>query len=317
MIDKDTPSYKVLDSTKINTYLDCPRQYFYQYVLGWDTDRSNIHLEFGIAWHYAMETLLLEGYTEEAVINGWTALVEHYRKHFPPEEDAVLAPKNPEMALRALTGYIEEYMNRDRNDKVLYTEIAGTVPVTERNVLHFRMDSIIETERGIISREHKTGSMLSRVWTDQWAQSIQTGTYNHVLHCLFPAEKIGGVEINGTFFGKKEIKYQRVPCRRSIPMMKDWMWTTVQIMNLIEWDMHRLFDEAREGDEIMMAFTKNPQACTKYFGCRYADFCMAWANPLQYSDEVPQGFTIRHWDPSHPEKPIKNTFTLKGGEYAT
>lgn len=99
--------------------------------------------------------------------------------------------------------------------------------------------------------------------------------------------------------------------------MKDWMWTTVQIMNLIEWDMHRLFDEAREGDEIMMAFTKNPQACTKYFGCRYADFCMAWANPLQYSDEVPQGFTIRHWDPSHPEKPIKNTFTLKGGEYAT
>ena len=51
------PTLQTVDSTKINTFLDCPRQYFFTYVLGWRSDRPNNHLVFGQAWHEAMEHL--------------------------------------------------------------------------------------------------------------------------------------------------------------------------------------------------------------------------------------------------------------------
>lgn len=301
-------SWRIVDSTKLQTYLECPRSYFYEYILGWRPEQANLHLEFGKAWHLAMEHILLHGYTEDAVIEGWSLLNDHYRQYWGPEYDAGNAPKNPGNALRALMDYVHEYRGEEATQHVLYTEIAGTVPVSEARVLHFRMDSIIAIDRGFISREHKTGSTLSRIWTDQWAQSIQTGTYNHVLYCLYPYEQVQGTEINGTFFQKTQNKFQRVPCRRSKEMMRDWFWTVLHTMDLLEWDTDRLMTKCSDGDDVLMAFAKNPTSCTKYFGCRYADFCLAWPNPLRKCAEVPMGMKVEWWDPSAEES--KQVFNL-------
>ena len=86
--------WDVLDSTKIKAYLECPRKFFYEYVVGWRSIEPNIHLEFGKAWHLAMEHLLVKGYEDEELVQAYTLFHNHYRKYFPEVMDDVYAPKN-------------------------------------------------------------------------------------------------------------------------------------------------------------------------------------------------------------------------------
>jgi ATP-dependent helicase/DNAse subunit B len=75
------PTWEVQDATKIQAYMNCPRRYFYEYVLGWRAERKNVHLEFGNGWHVAMETLLNEGYHTDAVARAFAHLAEYYYQH--------------------------------------------------------------------------------------------------------------------------------------------------------------------------------------------------------------------------------------------
>ena len=298
-------SHSIVDSTKLKSYIECPRAYFYEYILGWRHEQPNVHLEFGKAWHYAMEYLLLHEPDAKAVSEAWDLLLAHYRKFFSKQMDEVLAPKNPACALLALMGYVKEYKPEWRTQKVLYTEIGGTVAVDDKRVIHFRMDSILEQGGLIKSREHKTGSTPSRTWTDQWALAVQTWVYNHVLYSLFPREQVWGVEINGTFLQKKESKFLRVPARRSLEMMEAGYWDVLYWMDELDKDMQRLYEDCEEGDVVMKCFPKRSPFCTSYFGCKYMDFCTSWPNPLQHIEEPPLGFKIEYWDPRQEETKVK------------
>lgn len=304
-------SWKIQDATKIQAYMDCPRMYFYEYMLGWRPSAPNIHLEFGKAWHLAMEHMILchgrDGeYTSQTVKEAYALFLTHYRKFWGPEMDETNHPKSPANAFKALAEYSVEYA-RDQFEP-LYTEIAGTVPLSESHVLHFRMDSIMRTKDGIKSREHKTGSQLSRQWTDQWLLKTQSFIYSHALYCLFPQNEVWGVEINGTIFNKTKIQFQRVPCRQPIQMMEAGFW------NVKAWHQSILSDIADLGvqsasDSVMTCFRQNTENCTKYFGCRYHDFCMGWPNPLQHLDEMPSTFKVEYWNPADEESKV--TFNLE------
>lgn len=301
-------TWKIQDATKIQCYMDCPRKYFYEYVLGWQNEAPNIHLEFGSAWHLAMEHLLLNGYDDVAILGAYEKFVSYYRQFFSELMEDQYHPKTPAMALKALLGYALEYKH-DRH-KTLYTEIAGTIALSERHTLTFKMDSILETADGIKSREHKTGSQLSRPWTDQWALKMQTGVYNHVLCCLFGPENVWGVEINGTIFSKREVKFQRVPARRTIAGMESWYYNAISWLDDIARDFDAL-NSCSENDSVLHAFKQNTESCTKYFGCAFHDYCMAWSNPLQHVDQLPIGFVQRYWNPKEEE--AKHTFEISEG----
>jgi len=306
------PTWYIYDSSKIQEYLECPRSFFYRYIMGWDSDSFNNHTYFGECWHIGMEHLILNGYSTKSVAEAARALTDHYRKKVPDIMDSSYAPKNPGNALVALTGYIVEYAGETFIPH--YTEIAGTVPINDRNVLHFRMDSVLEDARGYFSREHKTGSQLSRMWLDQWALSFQCGTYNHVLYCLYDPAKVWGVEINGTIFNKTKTQFQRVPSRRTLSAMQSWFWHANEYVSRIEHDLARLRSSSKD-DEVLMCFAQNPTSCTKYFGCPYHSFCMAWANPLKYSDEAPIGFHLEWWNPAdHEERKPKHVFDFSKKE---
>ena len=304
-------TWAIVDSTKMQCFLDCPRRYFFEYMLGWQGEGDNVHLIFGEAWHRAMEHLLLNGYNKAAIAEAYMKLNSYYRQHFDEATDDLRAPKIPTNALNALVGYVIEYKNDEF--EVLYTEIAGSVPITEKRVMHFRMDSILRWPYGIGSLEHKTGSTLTRIWMDQWLLSLQTGTYNHVLYCLYPEELIrdAGVMINGAIFNKTKTQFKRVPARRTKHMMNVWFWNIKHYFAMLEYEMERL-QGCREEDDVLMAFPMNTQSCTKYFGCPWISYCMTWSNPLRYADEPPHGCTTRWWDPSdREEKPAKVVFDLE------
>jgi hypothetical protein len=292
---------KVLDASKINIFLDCPRQFFYSHILGWQSERPNNHLIFGQAWHEAMEVLLFEGYSESSIAKAYDAFLTLYRKHFSEETDSLFAPKTPANALRALVDYCTFYKNDLQNFRPLHVEIAGRVNIAEGKFIHFRMDSICEDlqTNELFSLEHKTkNSTFNRQWIDQWTNSFQVGVYLHVLYCFAVDRKVRKVVINGIAFTNKETKFIRVPVLKTPTQMQEWLAHAEWYYDAIVQEMDFLAHEYRKKDSIMMAFPKNPQACTKYFGCPFLDFCSVKTNPWDYISQPPLGLVIRHWDPT-------------------
>jgi len=80
--------------------MDCARQYFFEYVLGWRSTAPNNHLVFGSAWHAAIEHILQKGYgaVDEAVF----IFMNTYREELPPDTDELYSPKTPSRADEAL-----------------------------------------------------------------------------------------------------------------------------------------------------------------------------------------------------------------------
>ena len=59
--------WSVLDPSKIKTFKQCPRQFFYEHVLGWRSKEPNLHLVFGEAWHQALEHLFNNGMSSNKI----------------------------------------------------------------------------------------------------------------------------------------------------------------------------------------------------------------------------------------------------------
>lgn len=293
-----SPIMQTVDSTKINCFLDCPRQYFFSYVLGWRSDRPNNHLVFGSAWHEAMEHLLLNGYSELSVVMAYDKFEKLYRESFPMDTDELFKPKTPNNALKALLAYCDHY--RHDEFKTLHTEIGGSIAIDDERSIVFRMDSICQNPDGsLFSLEHKTkGSAFNRQWNDQWALAFQVGTYSHVLNCLAVDRPVKGVVINGVAFAAKETKFQRVPVYRSPGHMQNWLFHARHYCNQLEAEVDALIDSCENlGHDVLTAFPQNPGSCTKYFGCQFYDYCCAWTNPLQHAEKPPLGFVVDHWNP--------------------
>jgi len=295
------PTWYKTDPSKMKTFMDCGRQYFFEYVLGWRSTAPNNHLVFGQAWHDAMEHLLRKGYgaVDEAVF----IFMNSYRKELPPDTDALYDPKTPSRADEALRDYVLRFASDLSEFEVMHTEISGTVLITPQDMMYFRMDTIlkeISEKQMIFSLDHKTGSRKGRTWTDKFFLDMSTGLYTHVMYCLYPKEQVKGVKIRGTFFYKTKLEYEEVPVWRSEQGMQVWLWNCVYWYNLMKWNFNEL-SRCKEDDEVLMAFPMNTESCTKYFGCAYHDFCTAWHNPLRNCEEPPLGFKIDHWDPTEGE----------------
>lgn len=325
------PSWMIRDSSKLDTYVACPRKYFYEYILGWRLDMPAHDLWFGNCWHIAREYQLLNGYDD--VAGAYNAFIVEYRKEFPPEMDELYIPKTPTAVLNALTMFAEERsLDLVENEVVeidgrKMTEISGKVPVDEKRYLCYRMDSIMRRKEDgkIFSWDHKTTNgkyIKSRMWTEQFHLGIQNGTYTHCLYCMFPIEDVLGIEFCGTGFehlkrGSKarpagyHATLQRIPTFKTPDQMNVWLWNVNDLLDDIDRDMSRLF-QSRESDTVLMAFQQRPKSCTDYRGCPYHDYCMSWQNPLRRCGEPPLGFREEFWDPSAMDTTVKKDLEFGG-----
>lgn len=292
------PSWDIVDSSKLQTYQQCAREHFFNYVLGWTLEGPNINLVFGKAWHICMAHILENGYTIEAIQQAAVLGEEYFRRFFPLTEDAINEPKVPGIFPIALAEYVARY--KSDNFEVLFTEVGGIVPIDEKRFLHLRIDAVIrdhDRHNKIVSPEHKTSKR--RGYFGKYTKDIQSGTYNHALFCSFPSEEVYGVEINGAVFLKRERDFQRLPARRTPQGMLEWLWTVQHWYDRLEWDFAEL-NECSEDDDVMMAFARNTESCTKYGQCKYYDICHARTNPLQFP-EAPPGYEVEWWDPREEE----------------
>ena len=308
-------TFWVLDSTKLSTYQQCPRQYLFRYLFGWSPSQPSLHLQFGIAWHIAMEHLALHGYEPDQVMEAYDLFRASFGDDYLQFGEDDHPNKNLGNALYGLTEYARRYHTDHAQFSVLATEIAGKVALSDSKHLYFRMDtvcsgSVCDCPPGFFSLERKTGTTNNRVWKDQWLQKTQIGAYNFVLHCLYPEESVCGVCIDGFFphnppkrkangelyAGAKDVEFCRLLLSKTHLQMEDWFTNTLSWYDAIIQDTEETL--AFSPDEpVLRTFRKNPEHCTSYFGCPFLDWCHAWPNPIERADEPQAGFIRCYWNP--------------------
>lgn len=292
---------EIVDSSKVQAFQDCPRGFFFRYVLGLAPEGSNIHLDFGSAWHDAMEAMLLllpeYGYSDEVVTVAYQKFLKRYREGFPDEiTDNDKAPKNPEYAWNALKAYAKQYQSD--NFDVLYTETAGLVPVSADRKLVVKLDSIVRdlTDGTVNSMEHKTTGMNSKGWREKWSMILQVESYTHLLYSIFPEHEVGRVIINGAVFTKtRGFDGVRIPVYKTKEQMSAFLWNINHWIDMIEWNYEQL-SQTKPSDPVMPAFPINCMSCSK-FGCRMGGLCATFPNPLRFVDNPPSGYKVEFWDP--------------------
>ncbi len=308
-------TWDILDSSKLTTYMECPRKFFYRYVLGWQSDYPNNHLIFGSAWHLAMEWLL----NNPGDISGaHLAFLEYYREHLPLETDELYAPKTPLNAVESISAYANHYRSEHRAVEVLYTELAGLVLVSDTRTMVFKCDAILrDTNTGrVFGRDFKTSGRKFSNWGEHYTLSTQMLTYLHALHCLYPDTNDLLMQVRCAWFYKKSpTEFADHPIDKSLEQMQAWLVRVNTWADQLDYDMHILRQETTD-DVTMSAFPQNDTACFN-FGtrCSFFDFCNAWSNPLTRCETVPIGFRKEYWNPlDRPEIRTKINLATQSGE---
>ena len=318
------PTLQIVDSTKCLSWNTCKRKFFYEYILGWSSDVPSNHLVFGDAYHIGQEVIhTKQDFSPDTITEAYQEAESRYRREFPIDSDELYEPKTMVNLLKSLIEYAKTYHDDFEKYETKYVEVGGSVPIriipSERR-LHFRMDALMHDKENdyFFCREHKTSGasgMFRQKWREDFDLRIQIGTYTHAMYCIFPKEKVRGVEVNGCFFKKlkagPKLEFERVPCWWQPDRMANWLWRVNNIFDEIEYEYGRLA-ECNEADSVMQAFPLNETQCQEYFGCAYHSYCTAWPNPLQNCHEVPVGMHIKRWDPSQLES-LKHKMDLQMG----
>jgi hypothetical protein len=322
------PEFDIMDSTKLNSYAECPRKFFYEFIYGWR--KASHHLVYGTMIHEAIGYLYEHGVTKANIIPAFELFVKCWNEHYPElEQDQLdrLEPKTPRNTLRLLELYVQHFGNERISTWMV--EGGGSVYVDAQagRQMVFKIDWIGEHERyGVCALEHKTsGYALTDLWAMQFTLRLQVGTYLHALKCLLPAKISPSVVINGLglarepkmkkdgtpYANSRDITFRRIPINRSNEAMSNWLFMVNDLWDRLEFDFTRMM-ECTEEHVSMQAFPMNPNACSSYAGCPYKELCWTKHNPLRLDvDHPPDEFIVDHWNPCSQHK---NSITDLEGE---
>lgn len=320
------PTWKVIDGTKLNTYITCPRKFFYEFILGWRPLHTNHNLYFGLCFHIALEYMYgkwqkrgVPGYQASDIPGAYEIFFNEYRKQYDPDTDTSHKYKTPENVLRILMEYINLY--QDDAFEVIETEISGSVPIGYRSDgstkdLYFRLDLVTKLANGMYDiLEHKISSWRLEPWAESWPLSIQAGTGTHALYCVYPSEEVKGITYNGFFFRavpkrKKNgelyanagsgNEFLRIPIHTKMDRLQWWLGMVNGWYDRVERDMDVL-DNETEDQSTMEAFPCSGNCFEYGERCPYYDMCCSNANPLKELIK-PEIFKEEHWDPRDADK---------------
>ena len=304
-------SLEALDASKLITYMSCPRMFLWRHVLGLRVDNVNPHIEFGRAWHKALESLLRSDYSESAVNTAFEVFMDEYTA----SGGEPIGYKTPHSALQALHQYAIFYKDDRRKHKVLHTEVLFSVPISvppdEERVLYGRFDAIVQDEHGLWVLEHKTTSRQTQVYFDSWDNHFQIGLYLFALWLIFgTAYKPCGVKLNVTIFKKDGPTFVRQIIRKSYDQLESWLYDARAWLARLNYDLQVITMLEAKDETVLQAFPRATPACglATWKNCQYIDLCANTPNPLVYLEDTPIGFVREYWDVR--DEPAKQRKTI-------
>lgn len=310
-----------IDYSSLSTYLECPRKFYFQYILHFRSVRPSIHLVFGSAWHYGLEKayeLMMEEPTtpltptdlRETSISGFNQLwTIEGEPHFDPD---IVFPKNPGRAADMYDKYWKKYLNEDLEYRIIGVESPFAIDLSSiypgLPAYIGRLDLISESpSQELKITDHKTASSINKVTSTQFQSSMQTDGYLCAGHMYY--DKIPTMEYSVSLCQKTKIAFERFSFSKRNSALDRFLHDLCEHSANILLDLQQLESESHimEKTYSMNSFLRKPgYACTAYFSpCPYFDICNARNNPMTWKDDPPQGYDVNEWDPTKHEEETK------------
>ena len=215
----------IIDTTKEKTLLQCPRLYYYKYMLFLTTD--NYDLKFGRAVHLGIEHLLNAHSNDVNPSIALKEAIEIAKNELEPnsikddlwlfnfeDSPSMKNPKNLRNIEIALKYYQEYYLQGlypyvyATEYVLIHTENSKYTPIYYNDVRFLfagKFDAVVKHHDTIYMVEHKTTSMYLPLWLKYWKDDLQVLNYQFLGQKVYN-EHFGGVWLDGLSFqnSKKE-----------------------------------------------------------------------------------------------------------------
>lgn len=292
------PQY--IDSTMMSCFRQCPRRFYYEFILGLRPAALSIDLHAGACFASALERFYEETYTKKATLQHATAralatFMNEWGEVVPIKD----TPKTKERVWDAVESYIanwspltdpvQPFRKADGEYSYEFTFSIPLLPennfplhpVTKSPFLYAGRFDMLGTRFGkTVWRDEKTTKSIGQDWAEQWDLRSQFIGYTWALQQSgIPCE--GGI-VRGIGILKTKITlaeaykiYTNELIARWYEQLRRDLWRLVNCWQEGYWD-YNLAD-----------------ACTSYGGCAFRLPCSS-AEPSRWYD----GYTVRRWNPT-------------------
>ena len=300
-----------IDYSSLSTYLDCPRKFFFQYILHLRSRVKSIDLVFGSAWHYGLEI------TYRALMNNDKLSVldatEMSRKaldlywlvegepHFPDPD--LVFPKSPGHAANMYHDYWSQFLTEDSQRQIIGVEIPFSINIAPDLPKYIGRKDLAWLEGDQLSIiDHKTTKSVNAITLPGFTSSMQSAGYITAGNLYF--DKLPRMIYNVALCQKSRIGFERfiimlrdAACDRFLDDLAYHMRDILHELEMLERDNGQHKNSKLYNPT---SFKRCPgYACTQYFRtCPYFDLCQMRNNPLLWIETPPHGYTIDEW---HPE----------------
>lgn len=297
-LDIDNLQFSFRSNSRLGTAKACMRKLFFNYEKKLIGSKRAIPLDFGLAWHKAMDKLwemyCWEGIRDRNEIvrmafdeftKEWKVLGNPYP--IPLEQEREYLPRTPGVALEMLYGYYDlradNYMSKV---KLISIEEPFAVPIDPSDPTKFYvgyLDKVVSEGGRYWVIEHKTTTLYSKTagfqtrYVEGFDPNSQIDGYSYALKLLYPNNHPMGVTVDAALVHKDHHQiFKFIPVNKSAGFANDWLEDT-----LYWWER---IDEAVERQR----FPKNDGSCQNQFGtCNYRNICAFTPNPKQMPSEHP------------------------------
>lgn len=302
---------EVVDSSIIQTAVQCRRKGYYSSIRNIIPSEINVHLNAGGAYAKGLQVFRTEYYEnkrslEDARALGAVALIKYYGTFEAPARQSA---KQWDNILHAYLSYIEQYnpefdlLKPHSVDGKYFIEFSFAIPLPVKHpdtgnpiIYGGRSDMIgVMYDTDLYVMDDKTTGQLGDKWADQWKMRGQFTGYTW-------AGRTYGLDIKGAIIRGTSIQKTQTKHIQSFEYRPAWMvdqWYEEMVMNLER--MVVGYGQLKNESSPRYAFPKDGQFndhCATYGGCRYRVLCTS-PTPEQW---VPVNFQYHKWNPLHVEE---------------
>lgn len=293
-----------IDYSSLSTYVDCPRKFFFQYIMNLRSEGQSLDLVFGACWHYGMEKAFIElksnskvdkssliQIAKEAFIKLWSIEGSSFNEE-------ISFPKNPGNAFSMYDSFFKGHLPTGM--KIIAIEQPFAIMLAPDLPFYTgRIDMIIEHEDQLKVIDHKTAKYINETTMTGYECSFQTDGYLSAAYIYY--DKIPSMEYWIAQVAKTKNTFTRFTVRKPAHSIERSVNDISFYIRNILADIRLYETEKHETDKgyIQLSFRRScGYACTQYFRkCSYYDICHARNNAMTFTDKIPSGYIINEWDP--------------------
>ncbi len=278
-----------LDSSMVQTYVDCPSKFYLEYVLGLKPSEPNPALSYGTIWHGALEILAKENDLEVAL-----AYIDENEHHLPLFDDKNRTAARMQADLLAYAG---EYASVDASQKILAIEKGFDLELPSGIRYCGRIDQVREAGPiGLFPLDHKSTTFLDHQYYHRMEMGFQFKGYAWALDQLIPGERVERAMVDVYHILKTKTNFERKSFIYGPRVMADWLNSISRITEQI---MEGLTKHLHDPDHWFMNF----RSCGDYGGCPFQAVHKMEDVGNARNNTLEMFFEVRRWDPlAHEEK---------------